>query len=109
MSAPKGEESVREANAAVRMHLPFDNREDFDDARRGVVAPLSQPLITATDGRVVWKTQLCAKVTKNAIGPDKKCDRPARIRTIPDRRDLNWHENRVERREKKTDFSSLAA
>ncbi len=47
-------ESVREANAAVRMSLPFDNVDDFDDARRGHVAPLSQPLITATDGRVVW-------------------------------------------------------
>ena len=54
MSAPRVEESVREANAAVRMSLPFDNAEDFDDARRGHLAPLSQPLITATDGRVVW-------------------------------------------------------
>ena len=54
MPSPKVEESIREANAAVRMHLPFDNREDFDDARRGLVAPLSEPLITATDGRVVW-------------------------------------------------------
>ncbi len=49
------EQSVREANAAVRMSLPFDNVEDFDDARRGHIAPLSQPLITATDGRVVWE------------------------------------------------------
>ena len=54
MPSPRVEESIREANAAVRMHLPFDNREDFDDARRGLVAPLSEPLITATDGRVVW-------------------------------------------------------
>ena len=33
MSLPKVEQSVREANAAVRMSLPFDNTEDFDDAR----------------------------------------------------------------------------
>ncbi|MFN8131706.1 MAG: alkyl sulfatase dimerization domain-containing protein [Solirubrobacteraceae bacterium] len=54
MSEPQVEESIREANAAVRMRLPFGNREDFDDARRGHIAPLSQPLVTATDGRVVW-------------------------------------------------------
>lgn len=54
MSAPEVAESVREANRAARMRLPFDNREDFDDARRGHIAPLSQPLVTATDGRVVW-------------------------------------------------------
>jgi len=54
MPVPKVEEPIREANAAVRMRLPFENREDFDDARRGFVASLSEPLITATDGRVVW-------------------------------------------------------
>ena len=54
MSEPQVEESIREANAAVRMRLPFGSREDFDDARRGHIAPLSQPLVTATDGRVVW-------------------------------------------------------
>ena len=53
-SGPKVEESVREANAAVRMSLPFGNREDFEDARRGFVAALPDPLITATNGRVVW-------------------------------------------------------
>jgi len=52
--APKVEESVREANAAVRMSLPFGNHEDFDDARRGHLASLSEALIHATDGRVVW-------------------------------------------------------
>ena len=54
MTEPHVEPSIREANARVRMELPFDDREDFDDARRGHVAPLSPALITATDGRVVW-------------------------------------------------------
>jgi linear primary-alkylsulfatase len=45
---------VSEANAAVRMRLPFDDTEDFDDARRGRIGSLSDSLIRATDGRVVW-------------------------------------------------------
>src|SRR4030095_10884464 len=51
--APATREIV-EANAAVRMRLPFANTEDFDDARRGWIGSLSDPVIRATDGRVVW-------------------------------------------------------
>ena len=45
---------IAEANAALRMRLPFANTEDFDDARRGWMGSLSDPVIRATDGRVVW-------------------------------------------------------
>ena len=45
---------ISEANAAVAMRLPFADTRDFDDARRGWIASLSDPLIRATDGRVVW-------------------------------------------------------
>ena len=45
---------IAEANAAVRMRLPFADTEDFDDARRGWLGSLSDPVIRATDGRVVW-------------------------------------------------------
>ena len=45
---------IAEANAAVRMRLPFEDTEDFDDARRGHLGTLSDPVIRATDGRVVW-------------------------------------------------------
>ncbi len=34
--------------------LPFEDRQDFDDARRGLVARSHQRAITAADGRVVW-------------------------------------------------------
>ena len=59
MSVPERvvHESIRAANAAVRMSLPFGNVEDFDDARHGHVASLSEPLIRATDGRIVWDTE----------------------------------------------------
>ncbi len=42
------------ANRAVSLQLPFGDREDFDDARRGLLTSLSPALVTATDGRVVW-------------------------------------------------------
>jgi alkyl sulfatase BDS1-like metallo-beta-lactamase superfamily hydrolase len=45
---------ICEANAGVRMRLPFANTTDFADARRGWVGTLSDPVIRATDGRVVW-------------------------------------------------------
>jgi alkyl sulfatase BDS1-like metallo-beta-lactamase superfamily hydrolase len=45
---------VAEANAAVRLRLPFADTTDFDDARRGRIGSLSDPVIRATDGRVVW-------------------------------------------------------
>ena len=46
--------AIVEANAAVRQRLPFDDIEDFEDARRGWIGSLSDPVVRATDGRVVW-------------------------------------------------------
>ena len=34
--------------------LNFDDRADFDDAERGFVASVKEPVIKAADGRVVW-------------------------------------------------------
>jgi alkyl sulfatase BDS1-like metallo-beta-lactamase superfamily hydrolase len=36
------------------MALPFDDRRDFDDARRGLIAPLSEAVVAGTGGRVAW-------------------------------------------------------
>ena len=45
---------MAEANAEVQLQLPFADAEDFEDARRGRIGSLSDPVIRATDGRVVW-------------------------------------------------------
>jgi len=47
-------EHVRAANDAMRLSLPFHDRQDFEDARRGFLTTLAEPIIRATDGRVVW-------------------------------------------------------
>jgi len=41
-------------NHAVAMQLPFSDREDFDDARRGFLGTLSPALVRGTADRVVW-------------------------------------------------------
>ena len=47
-------EHIRRANEAVRLELPFHDRQDFDDAQRGFVSALDEPVVRGTDGRVVW-------------------------------------------------------
>ena len=36
------------------MQLPFDDREDFEDALRGRLGSLTEGVIEGTDGRIVW-------------------------------------------------------
>jgi alkyl sulfatase BDS1-like metallo-beta-lactamase superfamily hydrolase len=49
--------AVADANRAVAMALPFDDRQDFEDARRGLVGTLSPALVEGTGGRVVWDAE----------------------------------------------------
>lgn len=46
------------ANAAVRSALPFDNHADFDDARRGFIATLDDPVIRNARGTPVWNLKV---------------------------------------------------
>jgi alkyl sulfatase BDS1-like metallo-beta-lactamase superfamily hydrolase len=54
LETPQAEQQIAEANRAVRMRLPFADTQDFDDARRGRLGSLSDPVIRGTNGRVVW-------------------------------------------------------
>jgi alkyl sulfatase BDS1-like metallo-beta-lactamase superfamily hydrolase len=47
-------QQIADAHQAVRMSLPFGDEEDFEDARRGLLAALSPALVSGTGGRVVW-------------------------------------------------------
>lgn len=48
-------EATREANAHVLESLPFDDRQDFEDVRRGFIAPLPNAgRIPRADGQTVW-------------------------------------------------------
>ena len=45
------------SNRAWLPQLPFGDRQDYEDARRGLIADLEQPQIRTADGRVVWDRQ----------------------------------------------------
>jgi alkyl sulfatase BDS1-like metallo-beta-lactamase superfamily hydrolase len=45
---------TRDANARLAQQLPFQDKQDFEDARRGFVATLPDVTIRAADGHVVW-------------------------------------------------------
>jgi len=52
---PKAAEpAVKAAHAAAFEELPFSNRDDYEDARRGFIATLPDALIKDADGKVVW-------------------------------------------------------
>ncbi|MDI9244713.1 alkyl sulfatase dimerization domain-containing protein [Marinobacter sp. CHS3-4] len=51
-SAPT--ESTRVANEAVLSQRPFSNREDFDHARRGLIAQDPDLVVKQSDGQQVW-------------------------------------------------------
>lgn len=48
--------------------LPFKDRQDFEDARRGFVAAL-EPGVVRADGRVVWDNDAYAFLTGLDFSP----------------------------------------
>src|SRR5262249_40487906 len=55
LAQPKdAEPATREANAAVLNALPFSDRQDFEDARRGFVATLPDGVIRGSGAIPVW-------------------------------------------------------
>lgn len=47
-------EATQAANRSVLDALPFDNRDDFEDAKRGLIARPDTLTITDANGQVVW-------------------------------------------------------
>ena len=54
---------TKERNDAVLMQLPFDDRDDFDEARRGLIACLTPAIVTDTKDRIVWDMESYAFLT----------------------------------------------
>ena len=56
--APKPSTPTTErANEAMRQTVAAFDKSDFEDATRGKLAELSDPLVKAADGRIVWDTR----------------------------------------------------
>ena len=58
------------ANAAVRGALPFDDRQDFEDVRRGLIAAAPSGPITGAGGRPVWDADAYAFEAAEAVPGD---------------------------------------
>jgi alkyl sulfatase BDS1-like metallo-beta-lactamase superfamily hydrolase len=63
-------EATRQANAALLDQLPFDDTTDFDDANRGLIAPLPAEMIQTADGAPVWDPQKYGFIAQGAAAPD---------------------------------------
>ena len=58
VAAPKAATAATErANDAARQAVAAFDKRDLDDATRGKLAELSDPLVKAADGRTVWDTR----------------------------------------------------
>ncbi len=57
-AARDAEAATRAVNAALRERLPFHDRQDFEDARRGLVAPVPDGgVVRGEGGAVLWNLE----------------------------------------------------
>jgi alkyl sulfatase BDS1-like metallo-beta-lactamase superfamily hydrolase len=62
-------EATRQANDALLTQLPFDDTSDFDDAKRGLIAPLPSEVIQGSSGNAIWNPQQYGFITEGAPTP----------------------------------------
>jgi alkyl sulfatase BDS1-like metallo-beta-lactamase superfamily hydrolase len=64
-------EVTKKANAKILKKLPFANKQDFEDAKRGFMAPLPNNGVIKNDkGQVVWDLTRFAFIKQDAPAPD---------------------------------------
>ncbi len=64
-------EATKAANAAVLKELPFQNREDFAEAQRGLIAPLSPTVVKGSTPVPVWNLDAYTRfVSVDTPAPD---------------------------------------
>ena len=62
--------ATRAANDALVAALPFEDRRDFEEAARGLLAPLADGgVITGADGRPVWDLSAFSFIDQDADAP----------------------------------------
>lgn len=57
---------IRAANHAMLETLPFDDVQDFEDARRGFIAALDPAIVRSASGDIVWDGESYAFLTGDA-------------------------------------------
>lgn len=63
-------DATRAANDRLLDELPFSDTSDFDDATRGLIAPLPTDMIEGESGNLIWNPQQYSFITPDAEAPD---------------------------------------
>lgn len=63
-------EETKAANEKLLNELPFSDTSNFDDAKRGLIAPLPSELIKGQSGNSIWNPQQYSFITEGAPAPD---------------------------------------
>jgi alkyl sulfatase BDS1-like metallo-beta-lactamase superfamily hydrolase len=62
-------EATRAANDALLTQLPFNDTSDFDNAKRGLIAPLPTEMIQGQSGNAIWDPQKYSFIAPDAKAP----------------------------------------
>lgn len=62
-------DATKAANDALLKKLPFDDTSDFDDAKRGLIAPLPPEVIKGKEGNLIWNPQQYGFIKEGADTP----------------------------------------
>jgi alkyl sulfatase BDS1-like metallo-beta-lactamase superfamily hydrolase len=63
-------EATKAANDRLLDQLPFSDRSDFENAKRGLIAPLPAGMIEGEAGNAIWNPQQYGFITEDAEAPD---------------------------------------
>ncbi|MCP5426296.1 MAG: hypothetical protein H6970_14720 [Gammaproteobacteria bacterium] len=63
-------EATKSLNAKLLQVLPFSDKQSFDDAHHGFIAPLSDEIVKTQDGRPVWDPKKFGFIKEGSEAPD---------------------------------------
>jgi alkyl sulfatase BDS1-like metallo-beta-lactamase superfamily hydrolase len=62
--------ATKAANDRLLDELPFSDRSDFENAKRGLIAPLPSEMIEGQAGNPIWNPEQYNFITEDAAAPD---------------------------------------
>jgi alkyl sulfatase BDS1-like metallo-beta-lactamase superfamily hydrolase len=63
-------DATKAANDRLLDELPFSDRSDFENAKRGLIAPLPSAMIQGQAGNPIWNPEQYSFITEGAEAPD---------------------------------------
>src|SRR5215467_3442232 len=62
--------ATKTANGKLLSELPFNDKTDFENAHKGLLAPLPAAMIKGTAGNLIWDPGKYAFIKESAAAPD---------------------------------------